>query len=243
MASNIIYGIHAVQQAIEAGKNIDKLFIQNGLKGELITSLKHAVHERQLFIHYVPKEKLDRITPKNHQGVIAFSTEIEYASLEMLVPQIFEKSETPLILVLDGVTDVRNFGAIARSAYCAGAHAIVIGVNNAAPVNEDAIKTSAGALHHIPVCKENNLKSSLNYLKECGIRLLACTEKTEDTIYDTDTKEPVALILGSEDKGISPALLQLADARASIPVSGNVGSLNVSVAAGIILFEALRQRR
>ncbi len=243
MASNIIYGIHAVQQAIEAGKNIDKLFIQNGLKGELITSLKHAVHERQLFIHYVPKEKLDRITPKNHQGVIAFSTEIEYASLEMLVPQIFEKSETPLILVLDGVTDVRNFGAIARSAYCAGAHAIVIGVNNAAPVNEDAIKTSAGALHHIPVCKENNLKSSLNYLKECGIRLLACTEKTEDTIYDTDMKEPVALILGSEDKGISPALLQLADARASIPVSGNVGSLNVSVAAGIILFEALRQRR
>jgi 23S rRNA (guanosine2251-2'-O)-methyltransferase len=240
---NLIYGIHPVLQALEAGKNLDKIFIQNGLKGDLINELKHAIHDRKLFINYVPKDKLDRITNNNHQGVIAFSTEIEYADIEQLVPAIYERSETPLILICDGVTDVRNFGAIARSAYCAGAHAIIIGSQSAAPVNEDAIKTSAGALHHIPVCKSLNLKTTLNYLKECGIGIIGCTEKTETMIYDVDLAQPVAIIMGSEDKGISPSIRSLIDTNAAIPVSGNVGSLNVSVAAGIILFEAIRQRR
>ncbi len=242
MKSNLIYGIHAVMQAIEAGKTMDKIFIQNGLRGDLIFELKNLVHDRKLFINYVPKEKIDRLTTKNHQGVAAFITDIEYDDIEVIVPQIFERGEVPLILVLDGVTDVRNFGAIARSAYCAGVHVIVIPSNGAAPINEDAIKTSAGALHHIAVSKVNNLKTTLNYLKESGIDLVACTEKTKSAIYEVNFVSPVAIIMGSEDKGISPAVLQMADFKASIPVQGSIGSLNVSVATGITLFEALRQR-
>ncbi len=229
-------------EAIEAGKTMDKIFIQNGLKGDLIFELKNLIHERKLFINFVPKEKIDRLTLKNHQGVAAFITDIEYDDIEQLVPQIFERSEVPFLLVLDGVTDVRNFGAIARSAYCAGVHAIIIPSNGAAPINEDAIKTSAGALHHIAVSKVNNLKTTLNYLKECGISLIACTEKSKDTIYSVNFDQPVAIVMGSEDKGISPAVLQMMDAKASIPILGNIGSLNVSVATGITLFEALRQR-
>ncbi len=242
MKSNLIYGIRAVMEAIEAGKTMDKIFIQNGLRGDLIFELKNLVHERKLFINYVPKEKIDRLTLKNHQGVAAFITEIEYDDIEIIVPQIYEKSEVPLILVLDGITDVRNFGAIARSAYCAGVHAIVIASNGAAPINEDAIKTSAGALHHIAVSKVNNLKTTLNYLKESGISLVACTEKSTDTIYKSNFDQPIAIIMGSEDKGISPAILQMADMKTSIPLVGSIGSLNVSVATGIILFEAIRQR-
>ncbi len=242
MKSNLIYGIHSVMEAIEAGKTIDKIFIQNGLRGDLIFGLKNLVHERKLFINYVPKEKIDRLTTKNHQGVAAFITDIEYDDIEEIVPQIFERREVPLLLVLDGVTDVRNFGAIARSAYCAGVHAIVIPANGAAPINEDAIKTSAGALHHIAVSKVNNLKTTLNYLKESGINLIACTEKVKETIYSVNFDQPVALVMGSEDKGISAGILQIMDEKVSIPVLGNIGSLNVSVATGITLFEALRQR-
>ncbi len=242
MKSNLIYGIHSVMEAIEAGKTIDKIFVQNGLKGDLIFELKNLIHERKLFINFVPKEKIDRLTTKNHQGVAAFITDIEYDDIEQLVPQLFERSEMPLLLVLDGVTDVRNFGAIARSAYCAGVHAIIIPANGAAPINEDAIKTSAGALHHIAVSKVNNLKTTLNYLKECGIQLIACTEKSKDTIYEVNLNQPIAIVMGSEDKGISPGILQMMDFKVSIPVLGNIGSLNVSVATGITLFEALRQR-
>jgi 23S rRNA (guanosine2251-2'-O)-methyltransferase len=242
MKTNLIYGIHAVMQAIEAGKTMDKIFIQNGLKGDLVFELKNLIHERKLFINFVPREKIDRLTNGNHQGVAAFITEIEYDNIEELIPQIFERSEVPLLLVLEGITDVRNFGAIARSAYCAGVHAIIIPANGAAPINEDAIKTSAGALHHIAVSKVNNLKTTLNYLKECGISLLACTEKSKETVYDVDFNQPVAIVMGSEDKGISPGVLSLMDSKASIPIQGSIGSLNVSVAAGVVIFEALRQR-
>lgn len=242
MKSNLIYGIHSVMEAIEAGKTIDKIFVQNGLKGDLIFELKNLIHDRKLFINFVPKEKIDRLTTKNHQGVAAFITDVEYDDIEALVPQIFERSEVPLLLVLDGVTDVRNFGAIARSAYCAGVHAIIIPANGAAPINEDAIKTSAGALHHIAVCKVNNLKTTLNYLKECGIALVACTEKSKDTIYNANFNQPVAIVMGSEDKGISASVLQMMDSKVAIPIQGTIGSLNVSVATGVTLFEALRQR-
>ncbi len=242
MKSNLIYGIHSVMEAIEAGKTIDKIFVQNGLKGDLIFELKNLIHDRKLFINFVPKEKIDRLTTKNHQGVAAFITDVEYDDIEALVPQIFERSEVPLLLVLDGVTDVRNFGAIARSAYCAGVHAIIIPANGAAPINEDAIKTSAGALHHIAVCKVNNLKTTLNYLKECGIALVACTEKSKDTIYNANFNQPVAIVMGSEDKGISASVLQMMDSKVAIPIQGSIGSLNVSVATGVTLFEALRQR-
>ena len=242
MKSNLIYGIHSLIEAIEAGKTMDKIFIQNGLKGDLVFELKNLIHEKKLFINFVPKEKIDRLTNGNHQGVAAFITDIEYDDIEEIIPQIFERSELPLILILDGVTDVRNFGAIARSAYCAGVHAIVIPANGAAPINEDAIKTSAGALHHIAVSKVNNLKTTLNYLKECGISLVACTEKSKETIYDINFDQPVAIVMGSEDKGISAGVLQIMDSKASIPVTGIIGSLNVSVATGITLFEALRQR-
>jgi 23S rRNA (guanosine2251-2'-O)-methyltransferase len=242
MKSNLIYGIRAVMEAIEAGKTIDKIFIQNGLKGDLVHELKTRVHDHKLFINYVPKEKIDRLTNGNHQGVAAFLTDVEYDTIEQIIPSVFERSETPLILVLDGITDVRNFGAIARSAYCAGVHALVIAANGSAPINEDAVKTSAGALHHIPVCKVNNLKTTLNYLRESGLTLIACTEKTNDTIYRTDLNRPLAIVMGSEDKGISPSIIQMMDSKTLIPITGNIGSLNVSVATGIILFEALRQR-
>ncbi len=242
MKSNLIYGFHSLIGAIQADKTIDKIFIQNGLKGDLVFELKNLIHERKLFINFVPKEKIDRLTNGNHQGVAAFITDVEYDDIEELVPQIFERSEIPLLLILEGITDVRNFGAIARSAYCAGVHAIIIPANGAAPINEDAIKTSAGALHHIAVSKVNNLKTTLNYLKECGISLVACTEKSKDTIYDIDFNMPVAIVMGSEDKGISPGVLQMMASKVSIPMQGSIGSLNVSVASGIILFEALRQR-
>lgn len=239
---NFIFGIRAVIEAIESGKEIDKILIQRGIAGELFNQLRKALRGSETPYQLVPAEKIRRITSKNHQGVIAFMSEVTYYRTEDLLPRVFDEGRTPLVLVLDRVTDVRNFGAIARSAECAGVDFIVIPSRGAAQINADAIKTSAGALHRIPVCREHNLKETLQYMKEYGLRVIACHEKTDKLIYDAGLREPAAIIMGSEENGISGEYLKLCDCAVKIPMKGQTASLNVSVATGIVLFEAIRQR-
>ncbi|MFT4033339.1 MAG: 23S rRNA (guanosine(2251)-2'-O)-methyltransferase RlmB [Siphonobacter sp.] len=237
--AEIVFGIQPVLEAIRAGKEIDKLLIQRELGN--IEVLEFA-RLRNIPIQKVPKQKLDQLTRKNHQGVIAFVSAIYYAKLENVVADVFEQGKTPLILILDRVTDVRNFGAIARTAECAGVQAIVIPAKGAAQINSDAMKTSSGALNFLPVCRENDLASTIRFLQASGIRVIGCTEKISKTLYEADFTEPTAVIMGSEEDGISDDLLRLADDLVSIPMIGRVASLNVSVANGIILYEAIRQR-
>jgi 23S rRNA (guanosine2251-2'-O)-methyltransferase len=190
----------------------------------------------------VPLEKINRLTRKNHQGVFAFISPIDFHNIEDIIPALFEEGKNPLILVLDRITDVRNFGAIARTAECAGADTILIPEQNAAAINADAIKTSAGALHKVTICRTWNLKLALQYLKDSGIQLIGCTEKTQDNMYKPDYTPPTAIIMGSEENGVSPEFLKMCDAKAKIPINGKIASLNVSVATGVILYEAIRQR-
>jgi len=239
---NLIFGIRAVIEAINADKNIDKILLQKGLSNELFNQLRQALRGKEIPYQFVPPEKLKRLTDKNHQGVIAYVAEVVYYDLEDVLAQTYEKGKTPLILILDRVTDVRNFGAIARSAECAGVDAIVIPSRGAAQINGDAIKTSAGALHRLPVCREENLKQTIETLKESGLQIVACHEKTDKLIYDVDLKQPTAIIMGSEEDGISGEYLKRSDVQVKIPMAGNIASLNVSVATGIILFEAVHQR-
>lgn len=237
-----VFGIRAVMEAIESGKEIESLFIQRGLSGHLLQELKQVLKEYQISYQQVPVEKLDRITRKNHQGVIGVISPITYHRVEQLVPMIYEKGEVPLLLILDGITDVRNVGAIARSVECAGVHALVVPKRGSAEINPDAIKTSAGALYKIDVCREDDLAQTVRFLQESGIKVVVCTEKTEDTIYEQDYTGPLAFVMGSEDEGVSNSLLRIADGLAKIPMRGEIGSLNVSVASGVVLYEAIRQR-
>jgi 23S rRNA (guanosine2251-2'-O)-methyltransferase len=239
---NYIFGIRAAIETIEAGKTIDKILIKRGLKGELYNELFKIVRQNDIPFQYVPIEKLNRITRKNHQGVIAFVSSIEYVQLDNLVPQIYEIGENPLLLILDGVTDTRNLGAIARSAECAGVNGIIIPTKGAAMVTADAIKTSAGALNIIPVCRVENLKNTMTFLMESGIQIVAATEKSTQTFYEIDYTKPTAFVMGSEDKGISNEIIKLADHLVKIPLKGKISSLNVSVAASVMVFEAVRQR-
>lgn len=240
---NIIFGTRAVIEAINAGKEVDKVFIQDRLTNELISELKKLVRDHKIPFQFVPVEKLNRLTTKNHQGVVAYFSAVTYYKIEDVLPSVFEQGKVPLFIILDRITDVRNFGAIARSAECAGAHAIIIPSRGAAQVNGDAIKTSAGALHKIPVCREDNLKDTIEYLKESGVQIVACTEKTESYYYSIDLTSPTAIIMGSEEDGISGEYIRRSDHKAKIPLMGEIGSLNVSVASGIILYEAVRQRQ
>jgi len=239
---NFIFGIRAVIEAIEAGREIEKILIQRGIAGELFNQLRKALKGTEIPFQMVPPEKIKRLTSKNHQGVIAFVSELTYYRAEDLLPRVFEEGRTPLVLVIDRVTDVRNFGAIARSAECAGVDFIVIPSRGSAQINADAVKTSAGALHRIPVCRENNLKETLTYLKDYGLQVIACHEKTDKLIYEADLKLPTAILMGSEENGISAEYLKIADLAVKIPMVGKTASLNVSVATGIILFEAIRQK-
>jgi 23S rRNA (guanosine2251-2'-O)-methyltransferase len=239
---NYIFGIRAVLEAAQAGKDLDKVLVRRGGGSDLLKKLLAVLSKMEIPVQQVPVEKLNRITGKNHQGVIAFLSEVSYLDITTLLPSIFEKGEDPLILLLDGVSDVRNFGAIARSAECAGVHAIVIPASGSAAINADAVKTSAGALHRIPVCRHRDLLTVMRFLKESGLRMFAATEKATDSMYATEMTGPAGLILGSEDTGISAQLLKIADSWVSIPMKGNIASLNVSVAAGVLLFEILRQR-
>ncbi len=239
---NLIFGTRAVIEALDAGKDIEKIYIQKGLSNELYHQLRKALHGNAVPIQIVPAEKLKRITDKNHQGVVAYLTEITYYSAEELLANVFEKGKIPLLLILDRITDVRNFGAIARGAECAGVDFIIIPSRGAALINGDAIKTSAGALHRLKVCREDNLKNTIEYLKEAGLQIIACHEKTDKLIYDADFTKPTAVIMGSEENGISNEYLKRSDEQVKIPMIGKIASLNVSVATGIVLFEAVKQR-
>jgi len=239
---NYIFGIRAIIEAVNAGKTIDKLFIQKGLHNDLFAELWKLVRLKRINYKHVPLEKINRLTRKNHQGVFAFLSPIDFHNIEDVVPSLYEQGKNPLILVLDRITDVRNFGAIARTAECAGVDAIIIPEQNAAAINADAIKTSAGALHKITVCRTWNLKLAIQFMKESGIQLVGCTEKTQDMMYKPDYTPPTAIIMGSEEDGVSPEFLKMCDARAKIPLAGKIASLNVSVATGVILYEVIRQR-
>lgn len=240
--NQMVFGIRAVIEAIESGKEIESLFIQRGIAGSLIAELRELLRIHNISYQQVPPEKLNRITKKNHQGVIGVISPITYQNIEDIVPAIYEKGEVPLILILDGITDVRNLGAIARTAECAGVHALVLPKKGSAEINPDAIKTSAGALFNIPVCREDSLAKTARFLQESGIQLVASSEKTKDDIYKPDYSVPTAIVLGAEDTGISPELLRISDHLAKIPMFGEIASLNVSVSAGVIIYEALRQR-
>jgi len=238
---NIVFGVHPAIEAIESGKEIEKVFLKKGVNSEALNGIKRTLKGRRIPFQEVPQEKLNRLTRKNHQGVIVLLSPIEYANIEEVVRQIFEKGEIPLILVLDRVSDVGNFGAICRSAECAGVHAILIPTKGSAQINSFAVKSSAGAIFKIPICRTGHILSEVRLLAESGLRLIACSEKGDSTIHNSNLTGPVAMIMGSEEDGIGDGLLDLATEHVSIPMAGATGSLNVSVATGVVLFERLRQ--
>lgn len=240
--SNIIFGVKPVIEAINAGKEIDKLYIQRDITGAGLSALRNAIKKAKIPFSHVPVQKLNKMTNSNHQGVVGYISPIDLVDIETLVPTLFEQGKTPFILLLDKITDVRNFGAIARTAECAGVDAIVVPKRESAQINGDALKTSAGALNRIAVCKVNNLTDTVMFLQASGISIVACTEKTDQSIYEADYKKPVAIVMGSEEKGVSNQILKIADAKGKIPMLGEITSLNVSVAAGIIIYEAVKQR-
>jgi len=241
--NNFIFGIRAVSEAIDAGKEIEKILIQRGILNELIKGLISNMKSLKIPFSQVPLEKLNRLTRKNHQGIICYISPIQYQSLDHVIETAYSKGKDPFIVILDRITDVRNFGAIARTMECAGADALVIQNRGNALIGADAMKTSAGALNILPVCREENLKTCIRNLKDTGLTIVGCTEKTDTLIHDADLKGPLAIIMGSEEDGISEEYLKLCDAVAKIPIAGKIESLNVSVSAGIILYEVLRQRK
>lgn len=240
--NDYIFGIHSAIEAIESGRTVDKLLIKKDLNGELAIRLIRLAKDYGIPVQRVPVEKLNRITRKNHQGVIGFISAVPYYSIEDLLPTLFEEGVLPFILVLDGITDVRNFGAIARTAECCGVNAIVIPQRGSVSVGADAVKTSAGALLHIPVCRAASLPQAVQYIKDCGCQIVCATEKSSENYTLADYTTPVALVMGAEDVGISPEVLRRADTRSAIPMFGKIGSLNVGVAAGVMMYEVVRQR-
>lgn len=242
MDNNMVFGLHPVEELIKAGKEIDKIFIQTGLRSPQITEIAKYARANKIVVQYVPVEKLNRLTRKNHQGVIAFICPISYQLIEEVVPMVYESGKMPFIVILDRVTDVRNFGAIARTCYAAGVDAIVIPSRGSALINGDAMKTSAGALSNINVCRVENVKDTIDFLKSSGVKIVSVSEKGKNTIWESDFKGPVAIMMGSEEDGISEAYLKRSDEHLLIPMPGDIDSLNVSVATGIICFEVVRQR-
>ena len=238
----MIFGIRAVIEAIDAGKTLDKILLRRDMSSSLSRELQQRLEGLTTPVQKVPVEKLNQFTDKNHQGVIAFLSPIEFSNLENLVPMLYEQGKTPFLVVLDGVTDVRNFGAIARTCACAGVDALVVPARGGAAINGDAVKTSAGALHSLPVCKVENMQNALRFLKDSGITVVAATEHTDSLYTQADMTGPVAIVLGSEDKGIFPANLELCDTKVKLPMHGRIESLNVSVAAGVFIYEVVRQR-
>ena len=238
----MIFGIRAVIEALDAGKTLDKIMLRRDMSSSLARELMEKLEGIPTPVQKVPVEKLNQFTDKNHQGVIAFLSPIEFTPIENLLPMLFEEGKTPFLVVLDGVTDVRNFGAIARTCACAGVDAIIVPQRGGAAINGDAIKTSAGALHSLPVCKVENLQDALRYLRDSGVKLVAATEHATKLYTEADFSGPVAILMGSEDGGIHPANLDLCETRVKLPMAGTIESLNVSVAAGIFIYEVIRQR-
>jgi len=237
-----IFGIRAVIEAIRSGKDFDKILVKKGSSGELFNEFLEEAKANKIPIKMVPGERIDRVTKKNHQGVLAFISPVSFYKVEDVIPQLYEDGKTPLLLVLDEITDVRNFGAITRTAECAGVDAIIIPEKGAAQINADAVKTSAGALHHIKICRTKSLVNTIKFLKDSGIQTIAATEKASDNYYKTDFLVPSAIVMGSEEVGISDDIIRLCDAKVRIPIVGKIESLNVSVAASVIIYEAVRQR-
>lgn len=239
----MIYGLHPVIEAVNSDKEVEKVFVQKGLQGSTVRELMTLLRGKQIPVQLVPIEKLNRISRKNHQGVIAYVSPVHFYSIEDLMPGIYEQGREPFILVLDRITDVRNFGAILRTAECAGVDAIIMPSKNTAQLNSDTVKSSAGAIFKVPLCRSDNLKHTLNFLKNSGLKLLAATEKSAIDIYDSELIGPIAIIMGSEGDGVSDEYLKQTDMNIKIPLKGEIDSLNVSVAAGVFLFEVLRQRQ
>lgn len=237
-----IFGIRAIIEAIQAGKEVDKVFLQKDAQGELMKDLLKVMKRNNVNFTYVPVEKLNRLTPNNHQGAVASIAPISFYEIENLVETILEKNNNPLFLVLDQISDARNFGAIIRTAECTGVDGIIVQKSGTAPVNGDTVKTSAGAVFNIPICRVEHIKDAIFFLQSSGIKTVAATEKTDQNIYDLSLNEPVAIIMGSEDRGINPSVLKIVDEKAKLPMFGTIGSLNVSVACGAFLYEAVRQR-
>lgn len=238
----MIYGINPVMEAIKAGKEIEKIFILNSMQQFKANEIKKIATEFNIPFQYVPKEKLNRYTRQNHQGLIAIASPVSYVDIETFLPGLYESGKTPFLLILDKVTDVRNIGSIARSAECAGVDAIILPSRGTALLNADAVKTSAGALTKLPISRNSNLKDTIRFLKESGLKIIAASEKVEKFYHESDYNGPVAIIMGSEEKGVSEEYLKLCDEIVKIPIIGEIESLNVSVATGIVLFEAVRQR-
>lgn len=239
---NQIFGLRAIIEAINAGREIDKVFIQKDAQGELMRQLMSALKKHNVNYSYVPAEKLNRLTPNNHQGAVATIAPIKFHSLEAMVEMVLESGKTPLFLILDQLSDARNFGAIIRTAECTGVNGIIVQKQGSAPVNGDTVKTSAGAVFNVPICKVEHIKDAIFHLQGSGIKTVAATEKTDDTLYDIDLSAPVAIIMGSEDRGINPSVLKIVDEKAKLPMFGTISSLNVSVACGAFLYETVRQR-
>lgn len=239
---HLIFGIRAIIEAIQAGKEVDKVFIQKEISGTLMTDLMKVMKRGNINFSYVPVEKLNRMTPNNHQGAVASISPIGFMDLEMLVESTIESGKKPLFLILDQISDARNFGAIIRTAECTGVNGIIVQKAGSAPVNGDTVKTSAGAVFNIPICKVEHIKDAIFYLQGSGIKTIGATEKTETSLYDVDMTEGVAIIMGSEERGINPSVLKIIDEKAKLPMFGTIGSLNVSVACGAFLYEVVRQR-
>src|SRR5665647_70156 len=239
---DFVFGLHSTIEAINAGKEIDRILIRKGLQGELYQELMRLVRLYEIPFQQVPVERIDRVTRKNHQGIVTFISPIAYQPITEIIPMLFEQGKNPLILLLDRITDVRNFGAIARSAEVAGVDAILIPEKGAAQINADAIKTSSGALLTIPVCREKNLINAVRFLQNSGLKVIAASEKGDLNYFSCDMTAPLAIVMGSEETGIDSAILKIADEWTKIPQLGIIQSLNVSVAAGILMFEAVRQR-
>ncbi|MEO9872881.1 23S rRNA (guanosine(2251)-2'-O)-methyltransferase RlmB [Ekhidna sp.] len=241
--ADIIYGIRAVIEAIKSGQHLERVFIQKNLKGDLYKELMGELHHTSTPISKVPLERINKFTKKNHQGVVALISPVQYYTLEHLIPELYEQGKNPLILLLDEITDIRNFGAIARTAECLGVDGIVIPSRGGAQINEDAVKTSAGAFNYLPVCREKNLLDAVRFLQDSGINVVSCSEKTDNTLDELNFTSPTAIIMGSEERGISSELMGLSNEIAKIPMIGSIESLNVGVAAGMVLYEVQRQRK
>lgn len=238
-----IFGIRAVIEAINAGKSVDKVFVQKGLRGDLIQELEQLLRKESIGTSYVPVEKLNRLTKKNHQGVVAQIAPVSFYNLDDLVLNVVESGTVPLFLILDQISDVRNFGAIIRTAECTGVSGIIVQKKGGAPLNADAVKTSAGAIFNIPICKVDHIKDAIFHMQASGIKVVAATEKTDNLLYDVSFTEPCAIVMGSEGDGINPSVLKIVDDKAKLPILGSIDSLNVSVACGAFLYEVVRQRR
>lgn len=239
---HLIFGIRAVIEAVNAGKEIDKVFIQKEAQGDLMQELMKTLKKNSINFSYVPIEKLNRLTSNNHQGAVASIAPVSFYNLETLIETVMENKKNPLFLILDQLSDARNFGAIIRTAECTGVDGIIIQKQGSAPVNGDTVKTSAGAVFNVPICKVDHIKDAIFYLQGSGVKTVAATEKTENVLYDINLNQPVAIIMGSEDKGVNPSVLKIVDEKAKLPMFGTISSLNVSVACGAFLYETVRQR-